>query len=55
MIVKLKEDVNERFPLTNRKKKIFGISIPVIEISSKEISAEAKIKLMLYEINNCNE
>ena len=55
MIVKLKEDVNERFPFTNRKKKIFGISIPVIEISSKEISAEAKIKLMLYEINNCNE
>ena len=52
MIVKLKEGVDERFPLKNLKKKIFGIAIPMIEISAKQISAEAKVKLMLYEINH---
>ncbi|MAH78739.1 MAG: aldolase [Rickettsiales bacterium] len=50
MIVKLTNQMIDRMP-QEKKKKVMGISFPIIEIQPKEVSATAKIKLKLFEKN----
>ncbi len=51
MVINLTNKNKERLPEKKKFKKILGISLPLFELSAFEISANAKIKLKLFEIN----
>lgn len=52
MVIKLIDQKIERFPLEKEFYKLLSIKKPLIKINPKELSANAKIKLKLFELKN---
>lgn len=52
MVIKLTDKEIERFPLEKEFYRLLLIKIPLIKINPKELSANAKIKLKLFELKN---
>lgn len=52
LVIKMTESPIERLPNKKEFYKILGNYIPLIYISKKDISANAKVKLKIFELNN---
>ena len=52
LVVKMTEEIGERFPSKVNTYKILGKYFPRIDISKNDISANAKINLKIFELRN---
>ncbi|MDC3176171.1 HPr kinase/phosphatase C-terminal domain-containing protein [Alphaproteobacteria bacterium] len=52
LVVKMTEEIGERFPSKVNTHKILGKYFPRIDISKNDISANAKINLKIFELRN---